>query len=72
MNKIQYVIISLITIAFLGSCKSKKNLSSSGSNTPVITGKATNEEAENALKLIKQNQNNYSYIKADAAAAYRN
>ena len=70
MNKIHYVIISLIVFTFLGSCKSKKNLSNFGNNSPVITGKATNEDAENTLKLIKQNRNDYTYIKADAAAAY--
>jgi len=70
MSKIHCVIISLIAIAFLGSCKSKKNVSNFGNNSPVITGKATNEDAENTLKLIKQNRNDYTYIKADAAAAY--
>ena len=70
MNKLRYVIISLIAIGFLGSCKSKKNLSSSGDKTPIVTGKANEEEAENTIKLIRQNRNDYTYVKADAAAAY--
>jgi hypothetical protein len=70
MNKIHFVIISLIAIAFLGSCKSKKNLSNTGNNTAVITGKASIEETENTLRLIKQNRNDYDYVKVDAVAAY--
>ncbi len=70
MSKIHCVIISLIAIAFLGSCKSKKNVSNSGNNAPLITGKATNEDAENTLILINQNRNDYVYVKADAAAIY--
>lgn len=70
MNKFCFVVLSLIAITFLCSCKSKKNLSSSGSNTLVISGKASHEEAENTLKLIQQNRNDYNYVKADATAAY--
>jgi hypothetical protein len=60
----------MLAIAFSTSCKSKKNLSSNEGKTPIITGKANEEETENILKLIKQNRNDYVYLKADAAAAY--
>ncbi len=69
MNRINFF-VALLVIILSVSCKSKKKLTQTTDTKSTIEGKSTLAHTDAALKQIKQNKNDYTYLKADASAAY--